>query len=42
MAGMGGQSEVVVGRRSLPEYAFEPLRRLKESMAEPPTRTNHE
>jgi multidrug efflux pump subunit AcrA (membrane-fusion protein) len=42
LAGMGGQAEVVVGRRSLLEYAFEPLRRLKESMAEPPAKTSHE
>jgi biotin carboxyl carrier protein len=36
LPGMGGRAEVVVGKRSLLEYAFEPLRRLKENLAEPP------
>ena len=35
-AGMGGRAEVVVGRRSLISYAFEPLRQLRENLAEPP------
>jgi multidrug efflux pump subunit AcrA (membrane-fusion protein) len=39
LAGMGGHAEVVVGKRSLLEYAFEPLRRLKENLAEPPATT---
>ncbi|HEY7676693.1 MAG TPA: HlyD family efflux transporter periplasmic adaptor subunit [Candidatus Methylomirabilis sp.] len=36
MAGMGGRAEVVVGRRRLVAYAFEPLRQLKESLADAP------
>jgi membrane fusion protein len=36
MAGMGGTARVVVGRRSLISYAFEPLRQLRENMAAPP------
>jgi multidrug efflux pump subunit AcrA (membrane-fusion protein) len=40
LAGMGGRAEVMVGKRSLLEYAFEPLRRLKENLAEPPLRTH--
>jgi multidrug efflux pump subunit AcrA (membrane-fusion protein) len=39
LAGMCGHAEVVVGKRSLLEYAFEPLRRLKENLAEPPAKT---
>jgi HlyD family secretion protein len=35
-AGMGGRAEVVVGRRSLVSYAFEPLRQLQENFSEPP------
>jgi HlyD family type I secretion membrane fusion protein len=35
-AGMGGQAQIVVGRRSLLHYAFEPLWQLKENMANPP------
>jgi multidrug efflux pump subunit AcrA (membrane-fusion protein) len=38
LPGMGGRAEVVVGRRSLVEYAFEPLRRLQENLAEPPVK----
>ena len=36
MPGMSGQADIVVGRRSLASYAFEPLRALKESFAEAP------
>ena len=36
MAGMGGRAEVVVGRRSLISHAFEPLRQLRESLADAP------
>jgi multidrug efflux pump subunit AcrA (membrane-fusion protein) len=36
MAGMGGRAEAVVGRRRLITYAFEPLRQLKESLADAP------
>ncbi len=32
LAGMRGTARVVVGRRTLVEYAFEPLRRLRESL----------
>jgi hypothetical protein len=35
-AGMAGRAEVVVGRRSLLSAAFEPLRQLRENLAEPP------
>jgi membrane fusion protein len=36
MSGMGGTARVVVGRRSLISYAFEPLRQLRENLAVPP------
>lgn len=36
MSGMGGRAEVVVGKRSLISYAFEPIRQLRENLAEPP------
>jgi len=36
--GMGGFARVIVGRRSLVSYAFEPLRQLKESLAGEPSR----
>ena len=36
LPGMGGQADIVVGRRSLVSYAFEPLRALKESFADAP------
>jgi multidrug efflux pump subunit AcrA (membrane-fusion protein) len=39
-AGMGGRAEVVVGRRSLVSYAFEPLRQLQENFLEPPAATS--
>ena len=35
-AGMGGFADIVVGRRSLLSYAFEPLRALRESFVEAP------
>ncbi len=38
-AGMAGRAEVVVGRRSLISYAVEPLRQLRENLAEPPAKT---
>jgi membrane fusion protein len=38
MAGMGGRADVVVGRRSLISFAFEPVRQLRENMAEVPGR----
>jgi membrane fusion protein len=31
--GMGGQARVVVGRRTLVSYAFEPIRQIKENLA---------
>ena len=34
LAGMGGRADVVVGRRSLISYAFEPLRQLREQLAD--------
>jgi membrane fusion protein len=38
LPGMGGQADIVVGRRSLLSFAFEPLRALRESFVEaPPT-----
>jgi multidrug efflux pump subunit AcrA (membrane-fusion protein) len=36
--GMGGRAEVVVGRRSLLSYAFEPIRQLRESLADAPAK----
>ncbi|MGI8498949.1 MAG: HlyD family efflux transporter periplasmic adaptor subunit [Gemmatimonadaceae bacterium] len=36
LAGMGGRAEVVVGRRALASYAFEPIRQLKESLSDLP------
>jgi multidrug efflux pump subunit AcrA (membrane-fusion protein) len=41
-AGMRGTAQIVLGRRSLISYAFEPLRQLKESFAEPPPRPTKE
>lgn len=38
VAGMGGRANVVVGRRSLLSYAFEPLRQLKENFAGAPAK----
>ena len=35
-AGMGGRADVLVGRRSLVSYLFEPLRQLTESLADAP------
>jgi membrane fusion protein len=35
LAGMGGRADVVVGRRSLVSYAFEPIRALRENLADP-------
>ncbi len=35
-AGMGGRADVVIGRRQLVAYAFEPLRQLRESLADAP------
>ena len=38
VVGMGGRADIVVARRSLLSYAFEPIRRLRESVADaPPT-----
>ena len=34
--GMGGRARVVVGRRTLVSYAFEPIRQLRESLAPAP------
>ena len=41
-AGMRGTAKIVLGKRSLISYAFEPLRQLKESFAEPPQRAARE
>ena len=41
-AGMRGTAKIVLGKRSLISYAFEPLRQLKESFAEPPARPARE
>lgn len=35
LAGMGGTAHIVVGRRSLLSFAFEPIRQLKEDFAAP-------
>ncbi|HUF27441.1 MAG TPA: HlyD family efflux transporter periplasmic adaptor subunit [Gemmatimonadaceae bacterium] len=37
MPGMSGTGSVIVGRRTLVSYAFEPIRQLRESFAEPPS-----
>jgi membrane fusion protein len=42
MAGMGGTARVIVGRRSLISYAFEPLRQLRENMAAAPKQATPE
>jgi membrane fusion protein len=36
LAGMGGQADVVVGRRSLVSFAVEPIRALRENLKETP------
>ena len=36
MAGMGGRAKIVVGRRALVGYVFEPLRQLQEAVADVP------
>jgi multidrug efflux pump subunit AcrA (membrane-fusion protein) len=33
LPGMGGEASVIVGRRSLASYAFEPLRQMREALA---------
>jgi hypothetical protein len=33
---MGGRADVVVGRRSLISYAFEPVRMLRETLTDRP------
>ena len=33
LPGMGGEASVIVGRRSLASYAFQPLRQMREAMA---------
>ena len=38
LPGMSGKAEVVTGRRSLISFVFEPLRQLKESFADTPSR----
>jgi len=38
-AGMSGKAEIVVGKRSLIEYLFEPLRQLKENVSDVPQQT---
>src|SRR5205085_10023686 len=35
-AGMSGKAEIVIGKRSLIEYIFEPLRQLKENLSDVP------
>lgn len=39
-AGMTGRAKVLVGRRSLLDFAFEPVRELRENVATPPARVN--
>ena len=36
LAGMGGRADVVIGHRTLASYAVDPIRQLRESMAEGP------
>jgi membrane fusion protein len=38
LPGMGGRAQVTIGRRTLIGYAFEPLRQMRENLAEPPPR----
>ena len=38
LPGMSGRAAVIVGRRSLASYAFEPLRQMRESLATAPRR----
>jgi multidrug efflux pump subunit AcrA (membrane-fusion protein) len=38
LPGMGGRADIVVGKRSLVSYAFEPIRALRENFADPPSR----
>ena len=38
LVGMGGIADIVVGRRTLVSYAFEPIRQLRENMAGAPHR----
>lgn len=38
-AGMSGKAEIVTGKRSLIEYIFEPLRKLKENLSDVPQQT---
>jgi membrane fusion protein len=38
-AGMSGKAEIVIGKRSLIEYIFEPLRQLKENVSDVPEQT---
>ncbi len=38
LPGMGGRALVIVGRRSLLSYAFEPIRQLRENLADAPDR----
>jgi len=38
LAGMGGFADIVVGRRLLLSYAFEPLRALRESFVDAPAK----
>jgi membrane fusion protein len=35
LAGMGGTADIVVGKRSLLSFAFEPIRQLKENFSAP-------
>jgi hypothetical protein len=42
LAGMRGTAKIVLGKRSLITYVFEPLRQLRESFAEPPQRPARE
>jgi membrane fusion protein len=37
-SGMGGRARVIVGKRSLVSFAFEPLRQLKESLSGAPAK----
>jgi hypothetical protein len=34
IAGMGGRAHIVIGRRSLISYAFEPVRQLRETLSD--------
>src|SRR5262249_20145548 len=41
-AGMGGRAEVIIAKRTLISFAFDPIRQLRENLASPPGRGPHQ